>query len=280
MKIGFIGTGNMATSIIRGMIAAGHTGADDIYCADPLEEKRNRFARENGVHACASNEELIAAVDMVVLAVKPYIVPKVLAASAAQLRERGSLLVSIAVEVPLAALQEMVGSDTAIIRVLPNVNAAVRAGAAVVCHNAQATREQVAYVLGMFRSIGTAILLDEKDFPNFSIIGGATPAFTYLFIDALSRAGVKHGMSKDVATQIVAQAVLGSAKMVLETGENPWALVDKVCSPGGSTVAGICSLEEDAFIGALIRCVDAAMRRSAEMGRESAKAADAAKKPQ
>lgn len=267
MKIGFIGTGNMAGAIIRGIIASGHTKASDIYCNDTLSEKLNAFAQETGVNTYSSSEELVAAVDVMVLSVKPNIIGKLLPALRASILKKNPLIVSIAAAVSLEKIQDYINppAKLSIIRVMPNVNAMIGAGVAAVCPNEFATKEQTDYVLGMFGSVGTALLMAEKDFPCFSAVGGASPAFSYLFIDSLARGAVKNGLPKDVATKIAAHAVLGSAKMILESGEVPWALIDKVCSPGGTTIAGLMELENNAFLATVMRSIDATVQREREL---------------
>lgn len=267
MKIGFIGTGNMAGAIIRGIISSGHTKASDIYCTNTHPDKLEIFAKDTGVNACASNDDLVAASDVVVLSVKPHIIDTVLLELQAAILKKNPLIVSIAAAITLENIQNYINpaAKTSIIRVMPNVNAAVGAGITAVCPNEFATTEQTTFVLSMFEAVGTTIKLAEKDFACFGAVGSASPAFSYMFIDSLARGGVKNGLSKAVATKIAAQAVLGSAKMILESNEAPWALVDKVCSPGGTTIAGVLALEDNAFVATVMKSIDAAVQRDKEL---------------
>lgn len=271
MTVGFIGTGNMATAIVRGVVADGFVAASDIVVFDPDAAKREALGAELGVQVAASNDELVERVDVVVLAVKPQVVPAVLPAIAGRLADRRRVLVSIAAGTPLTRLEELLtaggsGPRQPVVRVMPNVNAMIGAGMAAVCGNDAASTEDVAQVLGMFAAVGDAIELPESQFSTFTAVAGSAPAFAYLFVDALARGAVKAGMAKDLATRIAAQTVLGSAQMVLESDRSPWDLIDMVCSPGGTTVAGLVALEDRAFLATVVHGVTATIERDKEMG--------------
>lgn len=274
MTVGFIGTGNMTTAIVRGMVAAGFVPASEIVVFDPNAHKREALARDLGVVAVESNEALVAASDVVVLAVKPQVLPGVLAPLAAQIADRRRVVVSIAAGTTLAKLDGLLAVEgtegaeagaTPVVRVMPNVNAMIGAGMAAVCGNAAASSDDVAFVVAMFTSVGAAIELPEAQFSTYTAIAGSSPAFAYLFIDALARAAVAAGMGKELATQIAAQTVLGSAQMVLESEKSPWDLIDTVCSPGGTTVAGLLALEDRAFLSTVAHGVAATIARDQEL---------------
>jgi len=152
---------------------------------------------------------------------------------------------------------------------MPNVNATVGEGCAAVAGNAAASREDVELVLGMFQAVGEAWELDESQFSAFTAIAGSAPAFAYLFVDSLARGAVKAGMPKALATSIAAQAVLGSARMVLESDSSPWDLIDTVCSPGGTTVAGLLALEDRGFLSTVVHGVSSTIARDKEIGAAS-----------
>lgn len=272
MTVGFIGTGNMAAAIVRGMIAGAFCSPDEIVVFDPDATKREALAAELGVRAAASNEELVAASDVIVLAVKPQVLPLVLTPLAAQIADRRRVVVSIAAGTTLAKLESLLaaggseaGAAAPVVRVMPNVNAMIGAGMAAVCGNTAASAEDVAFVVAMFTSVGAAIELPESQFSTYTAIAGSSPAFAYLFIDSLARAAVAAGMGKDVATAIAAQTVLGSAQMVLESEKSPWDLIDMVCSPGGTTVAGLLALEDRGFLATVAHGVAATIARDQEM---------------
>ncbi|ENZ6560263.1 pyrroline-5-carboxylate reductase [Enterococcus faecium] len=267
MKIGFIGTGNMASAIIKGIIEKQFINASDIYLFDVMTEKVTQFAKEIGANVCSSNKELVATVDALVLAVKPIIIEKVVTEIKDDILRNKPLIISIAAGTPIEKLQELLKTEEKIpiVRAMPNVNAMIGEGAAAVCGNSSTSEEQLAYVIRMFEAIGRAWQLEEKDFSNFTALAGSSPAYAYLFIDSIARAGVKNGLPKELSNQIVAQAILGSAKMILESNENPWTLIDRVCSPGGTTVAGLIALENQSFISTVIKGIDATIEKDVEL---------------
>ncbi|MGX7419400.1 pyrroline-5-carboxylate reductase [Carnobacterium gallinarum] len=267
MKVGFIGTGNMASAIIKGMIQTGHTKANDIFVFDVATDKLNAFTQDTGTTACESNQALIAEVDIVLLAVKPNSIGHVLIQLQTEIAVRQPLIISIAAGTTIEKIQGFLGASnpTAIIRVMPNLNAMIGEGMAAVCGNQITTKEQITFVLGIFNAVGLAVELSENQFSTFTAIAGSSPAYAFLFIDSLARGAVKNGMPKDLATKIAAQAVLGSAKMILESDESPWNLIDQVSSPGGTTVAGLVALEDEAFISTVIKGVDATIKKDQDL---------------
>jgi len=269
MKLGFIGVGNMAQAIIKGLLKAEFLPAQEIYIYNKTQEKAALFADETGVQVVSSLEEIAEVSDTLVLSVKPHIIEEVLAPISQQIASKNTLLLSIAAGKTLASIQEMASSASQpIIRVMPNVNVQIGLGASAVCGNANASSEQLNFALEMFASVGKSWLVEEKDFSAYIAMAGSSPAFTYLYIDSLARAGVKHGLSKEKALEYAAQATLGSAATILETKENPWALIDSVCSPGGTTVAGLLALEENAFLATVVKGVDATIAKDIEMSKK------------
>ena len=271
MTVGFIGTGNMANAIVRGMVGSGGFPAGDVVVFDRNASKRDLLGADLGVRVVGSAEDLVEVSDVVVVAVKPQGIPALLTGLADQVVDRRRVVVSIAAGTPLARLESLLetgstpGSQTAVVRVMPNVNAMIGAGMSAVTGNAAATAEDLATVVEIFRAVGEVVEIPESQFSTYTAIAGSSPAFTYLFIDALSRAAVAGGMPKAQATQIAAQAVLGSAKMVRESEKSPWDLIDTVCSPGGTTVAGLLALEDRGFLSTVAHGVKATIDRDKEM---------------
>lgn len=265
MKIGFIGAGNMASAIIKGIITQKQINPRDILVSSLETPEFLKLVGDTCVSRCSSNQEAAEQAEMLILAVKPNVIPQVLEEISPILVKRKPLVVSIAAGTTLEKLQNLAGKNVPIVRVMPNVNAVIGEGAAAVCGNKFATEAQVDEVLRLFKAVGKAWKIEEKDFSNFAAIAGCSPAYTYLFIDAISRAGVKNGLPKDLATQIAAQAVLGSAKMVAASDENPWGLIDKVCSPGGTTIAGLAALEDRAFLSTVMQGIQAAIDKDEEL---------------
>ena len=270
MKIGFIGTGNMATAIIQGIVEKEYIHGENVYLFDVLSDKVSTLSKKINGQACHSVEELIERVDVVVLAVKPTIVETIVGEAKEHILSKQPLIVSIAAGTPLAKIYKFLNTDQAvpIVRVMPNVNATIGLGAAAVCGNQFASEKQVNAIVHLFEAVGLAWQVPEKDFSAFTALAGSSPAYAYLFIDSLARAGVKHGLTKELATQYAAQAVLGSAKMILASEENPWTLIDRVCSPGGTTVAGLLALEEEAFIATVVKGIDATIAKDQEMNKK------------
>jgi pyrroline-5-carboxylate reductase len=265
MVYGFIGTGNMAGAIIRGVVAAKKVAPAGIVGFDTDPVKLKALADETGIGTAASADELVDRCETVVLSVKPNVIPVVLDQQAAALRARGRLVVSIAAGTPIAALEAKLGADVPIVRVMPNVNAMVGQAMCAVCGNAAATRQQVDQVKDLLGGVGGVTEIDEHLMATFSALAGASPAWTFYFIDALARGGVAGGMPKAQALEIAAQAVKGSAEMILEGKGHPWALIDMVSSPAGTTIAGLQVLEEAGLSPAAINAVKATIARDAEI---------------
>ncbi|MDR1442534.1 MAG: pyrroline-5-carboxylate reductase [Bifidobacteriaceae bacterium] len=265
MEIGFIGAGNMAQAIIEGIVASGAVAADEICAHDPDAAKLKEFAKATGMVAFAGNEEVVAASGTVVLAVKPQYLPGVLEQVGGQIVAKAPLVVSIAAGVTLEHLDGWLGPDVPIVRVMPNINATVGESMSAVAGNAVATDSQIASVVRLFSAVGEATVLEERLFPAFTAVAGSSPAWVFLFIDALARGGLAAGLTKQQAREAATQAVLGSAILLRRTGEHPWQLIDKVSSPGGTTVAGLNELEDRGFSAAVVAGVAATIEREAEM---------------
>lgn len=265
MTIGFIGGGNMAGAIIRGLLAASLYRPDEIFVTDITPERSRDCAGRLGVASADTAQELIERSDTVVLSVKPVVFSTLLPEIAAVVRARNPLMISIAAGKTLGFIEETLGFPPALVRVMPNINAKVGASMSAFCGNENVTQEQKVLVSRLFSAIGQVRELDERFFSLFGVIAGSAPAFAYLFIDSLARAAVKNGMNKQTALEIAAQTVLGSAKLILESGEHPWALIDQVCSPGGTTIEGIAALQETGFETAVCKAVDAAVEKDGKL---------------
>lgn len=258
---GFIGAGNMASAMISGLVSSGTLKGKDLAVFDICNEKSKKLSEKFGLKVFESAEGLVESCDRVVLSVKPNMLEAVISPLRALIEEKDPLVISIAAGKPLSFLEERLHSLVRLVRVMPNINAAVGEAVSAFCPNKNATEEDVAFVGEMCRSFGTAVALSENMFPLFGVIGGCSPAFAYMFIDAMARAAVKNGMPKAQALEICAQAVLGSAKMILETKEHPMELTDRVCSPGGTTIEGVLSLQKNGFEAAVAAAVDAAVEK-------------------
>lgn len=257
-KIGFIGCGNMASAIINGAVASGFVNACDVFVYDI---DKNKAEGISGVKVCASADEVVKSVYAVVLAVKPQVFPAVLPEIKDAARENGTAVISIGAGKTLEFIGSYLDAETAVVRVMPNINAKIGEAMSAVCKNEKADGELLRFVKELCNSFGEVIELPEAQFPLFGVIAGCSPAFSFMYIDAMARAAVKNGMSKDNALKISAQAVLGSAKMIAEDSAHPWALIDSVCSPGGTTIEGVASLQRDGFEAAVMNAVNAALEK-------------------
>jgi len=267
--IGVIGLGNMASAIVKGMVNAGFVSSDQVVASARNQEKLIDYSLELGVRAASSNEEVIHMADTVIIAIKPGMFATVLPPLKEAFQIKRPLVISVAAGVTLERMESLLGTGIPVVRAMPNVNAQVGESMTGLCGNAEAGAGQRADVEAMFNTFGRTAWLDESMFGIFSAVAGASPAFTFMFIEGLAKGGLKAGMAKKDAVRAAAQAVLGSALLVLESGEAPLKLVDTVCSPGGTTIAGVGSLEESAFVAAVMRAVEATNRRDKEVSAAS-----------
>ncbi len=265
MKFGFIGSGNMASAIIKGAVLSGNFESNDIMSYDVDLEKPEKLSDSLGISAERDVNVMIEKSDAVILAVKPNVFSTLLPSVSEALSKRQPLIISIAAGKTIEFISSLLTFDAAIIRVMPNINATVGEAMSAYCFNSKVTDEQKSFAEKLCGSFGNVMCLPESSFPLFGVIAGCAPAYAYLFIDSLARAGVKNGMNKKDALKIAAQTVLGSAKMVLECNEHPWELIDRVCSPGGTTIEGVSSLLSDGFESAVMSSVDAALDKDKKL---------------
>jgi pyrroline-5-carboxylate reductase len=265
LRIGFLGAGKMATALARGWIAAGLLTPGDCRASDPVAAARQSFATETGGAVSDDNRAVAEASDLLVLAVKPQNMAALLAEVAPAVGPR-HLVVSIAAGVTLGQLANALGPDRRLVRVMPNTPCLLGASASGYAPGAVATLDDVALVDRLLNVVGMAFRLPEHLLDAVTGLSGSGPAFVYTVIEALSDGGVRVGLPRDVATALAAQTVLGAARMVLETKLHPGVLKDQVTSPGGTTIAGIHALERGGLRAALIDAVEAATKRSRELG--------------
>ena len=267
MSIGFIGCGNMAAAIIKGIIKSGVIKAQDINVFDVYPPAMDKLSECYGLNVCTGERDVVKKSDAIILAVKPNVLGAVLDKINTALEESDTLIISIAAGKTISFIRNALSHDNRIIRVMPNINAEVGEAVSAYTANKAADASDRKLCESIFSAVGTVMYLDENYFPLFGVIGGCGPAFAYMFIDALARAGVKNGMKKDTALTVAAQTVLGSAKMILESApdEHPWELIDKVCSPGGTTIEGVMSLQRDGFEKAVHNAVNKAVEKDSKL---------------
>ncbi len=264
--IGFIGGGQMARALASGFVVAGLVDPVDVGVADVVGAAAEGFVEQiPGAVICDSNAQVVSRSDTVFLAVKPQSVPQVAAGLSGRLGD-DTLLVSICAGVTIETLQTHFHANR-IVRVMPNTPCLVGAGASAFCLGGNASDQDAAIVRDLLASIGVVVRVDESQLDGVTGLSGSGPAFVYQVIEALSDAGVRVGLPRDVAQLLATQTVFGAAKMVADTGDHPAVLKDRVTSPGGTTIAGLQALESGGLRAALIDAVSAATRRSIELGK-------------
>jgi pyrroline-5-carboxylate reductase len=263
--IGFLGTGNMAEALIKGLIGAGVVEPSQIHGSDPRRERCDEMHERYGIHATTHNADVVHAAEIVVLSVKPQILPQVLDEIAPHLGPH-ALVISIAAGTPIAAIERRLPGGTRVVRTMPNTPALVGAGATAIAAGQHANDEDVQATRRIFDAVGMTVVLDESQLDAVTGLSGSGPAYVFLIIEALSDAGVKMGLSRYNAQALAAQTVLGSAKLLIETHEHPGRLKDMVTSPGGTAIAGLHTLEAGGLRTTLINAVETATNRSRELG--------------
>jgi pyrroline-5-carboxylate reductase len=265
-KLGFIGAGNMAGALIKGVLGARLYRPTDIWVADTVAEQRRRIRRRYGVVAAADNRALVRGSRIVVLAVKPQVLADVLAGVRDEARH-SKLFVSIAAGVPLRRLEEGLGDGARVVRVMPNTPALLGKGMSVLVKGSSATLADLRAALRLFRAVGDALAVaDEQLLDPVTGLSGSGPAYVYRFAEALIEAGTAQGLGRDVAGRLVFRTMQGAAAMLLETGLTPKQLREMVSSPGGTTLAGLAALERAGFVESVAGAVAAATSRSRELG--------------
>lgn len=256
MKLGFIGAGNMGGAIIRGFIKSGKVKAEDIFVTRKNKDSLNNMKSELGINICLNNVDLVNSSDILFMAVKPVMFPDVINEIKDSVKNKNIVVVSMAAGLTTDKIKDMFGYDLKVVRIMPNINAEILMSATSVCKNEFASAEDMEIVKELLSSIGIVEEVSENMFSVFSAIAGCSPAYVYTFIDALARGAQKMGMNKNQALNIAAAAVAGSANMFIKSNEHPQLLVDKVCSPGGTTIEGLCTLEEYKFTPGIVKAVE------------------------
>jgi pyrroline-5-carboxylate reductase len=264
-KVAFVGGGQMAEALIGGMLSARLCGPDRIRVADPAAGRRDHLKKQFGIQTSGSNREVAAWGDIVVLAVKPQVLDEVLKEIGGGLAK--ALVVSIVAGAPISRVADACGRRTRVVRAMPNAPAMVREGLTALAIGGGIHEKDVASVRRIFESVGKVVPVEERLMDAVTGLSGSGPAYVFLAVEALADGGVKMGLPRDIAGVLAAQTVLGAARMVLETGQHPARLKDQVTSPGGTTIAGLHRLEQGGLRATLIDAVEAAAKRSQELGR-------------
>lgn len=264
MKIGFIGTGNMGSAMIKGLVTSEYVSGSDINVFDVNVEKSRELSEKYSVKPLQNEVEIANNSDVIVLSVKPNIYNSVLEKIKARIDEN-KIIIAIAAGISIESVENIAGKDKKVVRIMPNTPAQVLEGMTAVTFNGNVKEEEKKVVFSILDSFGKSIEIEEKLMHTFTGIAGSLPAYVYMFMEALADGGVLEGMPRDKAYEIVAQTVKGSAEMLLKTGKHPGVLKDEVTSPAGTTIEAVNTLENGNFRGTVINAVRACVEKSKKM---------------
>lgn len=268
MKIGFIGLGNMAKAIVGGLLEEGFSPSEIIGSAatdETLEAAKELFLRDGEtIETTRSNTEVAEKAQVLFLAVKPQFLSQVIGEIKGCVSE-SCLIISIAAGKTISFLESEFGRKLHIVRCMPNTPALVSEGCTGVCYNGFVTEDEKTTAKKLLSSFGLAIEVPERLMDTVGAVSGSSPAFVFMFIEAMADGAVKEGMPRKLAYDFAAQAVLGSAKLVLESGKHPGELKDMVCSPGGTTIEGVAALEESGFRSGVMKAITACVEKSKKL---------------
>ncbi len=253
MKIGFIGVGKMASAIITGLKKTEHK----LFISGSSLTRTKEIADQLNLHYATSHQELIETVDLIILGIKPQLFETVLS----ELTFKQPVL-SMAAGITLERLAHLVGRDLPLIRIMPNINAQILSSTTAITFNANVSPDLAKNCKAICESLGSTFEIAEKDFDTFTALAGSSPAYIALFIEALAKAGVKNGMPKNLALAIINQTVQATAQNLLTSKDSPSDLIDKICSPGGTTIAGLMELEKEGLTPALCSAIDKTIEKA------------------
>lgn len=262
--IGFIGCGNMGSAILEGILQSKIAKKSDVFVSCRSKDSKNRIEEEFGVKVI-DNIDVVKNSDIIFLAVKPNVFPDVIDEIKDEIKIKNPLVISIAAGMTIERIEKLFGTQLRLVRTMPNTPALVGAGMSALCANENVEKSDKDKVLEIFESFGEAEFVSEKLMDAVIGVSGSSPAYIYMLIEAMADGAVMAGMPRHQAYKFAAQSVMGSAKMVLETGIHPGELKDAVCSPGGTTIAGVSKLEEKGFRDAIISAEKACIEKSIEM---------------
>lgn len=265
-KIGFIGCGKMAQAMIGGLIDSNVIEKNQIYVSARSNETLVKVKDLYNVQTLNSNIDLAKQVDYLFLAVRPDLYPTIIE-EIKEVVSSNTVIITIAAGITLEGVEKSFGKEVKIVRTMPNTPSLVREGMSALCHNQIVTDEELSEVMEIFNSFGKCELVNEKLMDAIPAISGSSPAYVYLMIEALADGAVLQGIKRDQAYKLAAQAVLGAAKMVLETELHPGELKDQVCTPGGATIEAIAELEKQGFRSSIISAMERCTEKSVSLGK-------------
>ena len=266
--IGFIGAGNMGSAMIGGICQSGILSPAQMIVSAHSTATLEKINAAYGIKTTPFNEEVAASSDILFLAIKPNKFAEVLPSIASSLKE-DCIVVSVAAGQSIAAIEALLGDHIKLVRAMPNTPALVSESMSALCHNPNVTEDELSYIQQLFQCFGKAEVITEEMMDAVIGVSGSSPAYVYMFIEAMADAAVADGMPRSMAYKFAAQAVLGAAKMVLETGKHPGELKDAVCSPGGTTIEAVAALEAGGFRNTVISAQRACVQKSKEMTKKN-----------
>lgn len=265
--LAFLGGGNMGEAMLKGLLNARFAEPQQLLVADINRQRVEYLERTYGVRGAVTNREAVAEADVIILAVKPQNLPELLQDIREEL-DPTKLVISIAAGVPLRTIEEIVKKELRLIRTMPNTPALVQEAATALARGAFASEEDLKLAEQIFASVGKTIVIEENLMDAVTGLSGSGPAYVFLFIEAMADSGVKMGLTRQASLLLSAQTVLGAARLLLETNEHPGRLKDMVCSPGGTAIVGLHTLEQGGLRTTIINAVEAATKRSIELGQQ------------
>ena len=263
-KIGFIGSGNMGRAMIGGIISSGLVPASHLIASAKTQATLDTLSEQYGIRTTLDNETVAVESDIIFLAVKPYLYETVIKEIKDSVTD-DKIIVAIAAGQTISRIESLFSKDIKLVRTMPNTPAMVQEAMSAITPNEHITEEETKMVVSLFESFGKAEIVPESLMDAVVGVSGSSPAYVYMFIEAMADGCVRNGMPRQAAYRMVSQAVLGSAKMVLETGKHPGELKDMVCSPGGTTIEGLAVLEDCNFRGAIIKACDANYQKNKKL---------------
>lgn len=266
-KIGFIGCGNMGSAIVGGLISSGFSTREDIIISTKTEASAVKVKNELGVRVTLDNRAIVKESEVIFIAVKPFMYSSVIE-EVKEYISKDKLLVTIAAGISISDIEEILGEGFKIVRTMPNTPALVGEAMSGICANVNVNQEDMSFICELFKSFGEYVEIEEKDFDGFTALCGSSPAYVFIFIEAMADAAVKLGIPRVKAYKMAAQSVLGSSKMVLDTGKHPGELKDMVCSPAGTTIEAVAELEKQGFRSAVIEAVVKCADKSKDMSKK------------
>ena len=271
-KLGFIGAGNMAEALVKGLVTGASTEAKNILVSDPILERLEYMHKEYRIKTTLNNRELVQESDILILAVKPQVTTNVLE-HFSDLVDEKKLVVSVVAGLSINSIENTLDAEgkkkISVVRTMPNTPALVQEGVTAICGSDRVAEIDMKIVHRIFEAIGQTVDIDEIHIDAVTGLSGSGPAYILMIIEALSDAGVKVGLSREVSNILTFQTVLGAAKLARDSGKHPGELKDMVTSPGGATISGLHKLEEGGLRTALMNAVESATQRSKELGKKS-----------